>query len=51
LLYIGFEEQMAASIILNYAGRSEPSVLYLWRDVGDELRKEADSFDALLGSH
>lgn len=25
-----------------------PSVLYLWKDVGDELREEADSFDALV---
>ena len=48
LLYIGFEDQMPADIILNYAKSSEPDVLYLWHDLGDELRRQADSFDALL---
>jgi hypothetical protein len=50
LLYIGFEGQMPASIVLNYAAAAEPSVLYLWHDLGGELRQEADSFDALLKS-
>ena len=50
LLYIGSLDQVPASVILNYADRSEPSVLCLWHDLGDELRAEADSFDALLGS-
>jgi hypothetical protein len=50
LLYIGFESQVPASIILNYADDPEPAVLYLWHDLGDELRLEADSFDSLLAS-
>jgi hypothetical protein len=50
LLYIGFESQVSADIILSYARSSEPAVLYLWHNLGDELREEADSFDALLGS-
>jgi hypothetical protein len=49
LLYIGFEEEFPASIVLSYAQNSEPSVLYLWHDLGDELRLQADSFDALIG--
>ena len=48
LLYIGFEEQGPARIILNYAKGSEPAVLYLWHDLGDELREQASSFDALV---
>lgn len=48
LLYIGFEDQVPAIIILNYSQRREPSVLYLWKDLGDELREEADTFDALI---
>lgn len=48
LLYIGFEDEMPASVILSYAQGSEPAVLYLWHDLGNELRQETDSFDALL---
>ena len=48
LLYMGFEDQMPASVVLNYAEAPEPSVLYLWHDLGGELRQEADSFGALL---
>jgi hypothetical protein len=50
LLYIGFEHEVSADIILNYSQKTEPTVLYLWHDLGDELREQADSFDALLES-
>jgi hypothetical protein len=48
LLYIGFEGEAPADIILSYAQGPDPSVIYLWHDLGDELRHYADSFDALL---
>lgn len=47
LLYIGFESDAPAFIILDYSAGAEPSVLCLWRDLGDEMRREAESFDAL----
>jgi hypothetical protein len=50
LLYVGFESDDPADVILSYAQGSEPAVLYLWHDLGDELRKVANPFDALLGS-
>lgn len=48
LLYIG--DFLTGSIILNYAHSSEPTVVILWHDLGDELREEAESFEAFLSS-
>ena len=49
LFRIGAVETIGGIVILNYNSFPEPGILWLWRDMGDELRDEGDhSFDDLV---
>jgi hypothetical protein len=43
------DETLGGLLILNYNSGPEPRVLWLWRDLGDELRDEGDgTFDQMI---
>jgi hypothetical protein len=49
LLLVGGEETLGGLLVLDYNTGHEPRVLWLWRDLGDELRDEGDgSFDQVI---
>ena len=49
LVILGSHESLGGILILDGNTDSEPRILYLWRDLGDELRDEGDaSFDDLV---
>jgi hypothetical protein len=46
---VGTEETLGGLLILDYNTGPEPRVLWLWRDLGDELRDEGDgTFDQMI---
>ncbi len=49
LVILGSHESLGGILILDGNTAPEPRILYLWRDLGDELRDEDDtSFDDLV---
>ncbi|HEU5117525.1 MAG TPA: SMI1/KNR4 family protein, partial [Isosphaeraceae bacterium] len=49
LVILGSHESLGGILILDGNTNPEPRILYLWRDLGDELRDEGDtSFDDLV---
>jgi hypothetical protein len=46
---VGMDETLGGLLILHYNSGREPRVLWLWRDLGDELRDEGDgTFDQMI---
>ena len=46
---VGTDETLGGLLVLDYNTGSEPRVLWLWRDLGDELRNEGDgTFDQMI---
>ena len=49
LHWVGADEESGGVLILDYNTGPEPRVLWLWRDLGDELRDEGDgTFDQMV---
>ena len=45
----GASDQSLEEVVLDYNTGPEPRVLWLWRDLGDELRDEGDvTFDRMI---
>ena len=46
---IGIEETVGGLLVLDYNTGPQPRVLWLWRDLGDDLRNEGDgTFDQMI---
>jgi SMI1-KNR4 cell-wall len=46
---VGADESLGGMLVLDYNTGSEPRILWLWRDLGDELREEGDgTFDQMI---
>jgi hypothetical protein len=39
---VGVDEELGGVLVLDYNTVPEPRVIWLWRDLGDELRDEGD---------
>jgi hypothetical protein len=48
LVVVGAFEKVAGLLVLDGNASPEPRVLYLWRDLGDEIREGDRSFDDLI---
>ena len=49
LHWVGGDEESGGVLILDFNTGPEPRVLWLWRDLGDELRDEGDgTFDQMV---